>query len=59
MWGINGIARVLIEYTKAGDKGLLLEPVDIKKDVYGFAYAPDRDSRGLYDPFANTSAYHQ
>ena len=60
MWGINGTARVLIEYTKAArNKGLLLEPVDIKKDVYGFAYAPDRDSRGLYDPFANASAYHQ
>jgi hypothetical protein len=60
MWGINGTARVLIEYTKqVRNKGLLLEPVDIKKDLYGFVYAPERNSRGLYDPFANASAYHQ
>jgi hypothetical protein len=60
MWGINGTARVLIEYTKkVRNKGLLLEPVDIKKDLYGFVYAPERDSRGLYNPFPNASAYHQ
>ncbi len=60
MWGINGTARVLIEYTKAArDKGLLLEPVDIKKDLYGFVYAPERNSRGLYDPFPNASAYYR
>jgi len=60
MWGINGTARVLIEYSKAvRDKGLLLEPVDIKKDVYGFVYAPERNSRGLYNPFPNASAYHR
>jgi hypothetical protein len=60
MWGINGTARVLIEYTKAvRDKGLLLEPVDIKKDVHGFVYALERNSRGLYNPFPNASAYHQ
>jgi hypothetical protein len=60
MWGINGTARVLIEYTKAvRDKGLLLEPVDIKKDLYGFVYAPERNSGGLYDPFPNASAYYQ
>jgi hypothetical protein len=60
MWGINGTARVLIEYTKAvRDKGLLLEPVDIKRDLYGFVYAPERNSGGLYDPFPNASAYHQ
>jgi hypothetical protein len=60
MWGINGTARVLIEYTKSvRDKDLLLEPVDIKKDLYGFVYAPERNSRGLYDPFPNASAYHR
>jgi hypothetical protein len=60
MWGINGTARVLIEYTKAvRNKGLLLEPVNIKKDLYGFVYAPERNSGGLYDPFPNASAYHQ
>jgi hypothetical protein len=60
MWGINGTARVLLEYTKkVRNKGLLLEPVDIKKDLYGFVYAPERNSRGLYNPFPNASAYHQ
>jgi len=48
MWGNNGTARVLIEYTKSvRNKGLLLESVDIKKDLYGFVYAPERNSRGL------------
>jgi hypothetical protein len=41
------------------DKGVLLEPVDIKKDLYGFVYAPERNSGGLYDPFPNASAYYQ
>ena len=60
MWGINGTARVLIEYTKkVRNKGMFLEPVDIKKDLYGFVYAPERNSRGLCDPFPNASAYHQ
>jgi hypothetical protein len=60
MWGINGTARVLIEYTRAvRNKGMLLEPVNIKKDLYGFVYAPERNSGGLYDPFPNASAYHQ
>jgi hypothetical protein len=60
MWGIDGTKRVLIEYTKKiQDKGLLLDPVNIDKDLYGFVYAPDRNSRGLYNPFTNASAYHQ
>jgi hypothetical protein len=60
IWGISGTARVLIEYTnEVSNKGLLLEPIDIKKDLYGFVYAPERNSRGLYDPFPNASAYHQ
>jgi len=60
MWGIDGTARVLIEYTKAvRDKGLILEPVDIKKDLYGFVYAPERHSWGVYNPFRNASAYHE
>jgi hypothetical protein len=60
MWGINGTARVLVEYTKmVRNKGLLLEPVDIKKDLYGFVYAPEPNSRGLYNPFPNSSAYHR
>jgi hypothetical protein len=60
IWGINATARVLIEYAKKGrNKGLLLEAVDIKKDLYGFVYAPERNSRSFYDPFPNASAYHQ
>jgi hypothetical protein len=60
MWGINGTARVLIEYTKkVRNQHLLLEQVDIKKNLYGFVYAPKRNRRGLYNPFPNASAYHQ
>jgi len=58
MWGIDGTARVLIEYTKAAHNyGLILEPVDYKKDLYGFVYAPARNSFGVYNPFRNASAY--
>ena len=60
MWGINGTKRVLIEYTnRMRYKHLLLDPVNIDKDLYGFVYAPERNSRGLYNPFPNASAYHQ
>jgi hypothetical protein len=60
MWGINGTKRVLIEYTHvAWDKGVLLDPVNIKKDLHGFVYAPGRNSRGVYNPFPDASAYHQ
>jgi hypothetical protein len=59
MWGIDGTARILIEYTKASRYyGLILEPVDYKKDLYGFVYAPTVNSFGVYDPFSNASAYH-
>lgn len=60
MWGINGTTRVLIEYkARSAEKHLLLEPVDVKKDRFGFVYAPDRSGRGIYNPFARASAYHQ
>jgi hypothetical protein len=60
MWGFNGTARVLIEYTeKARYKGLLLEPVDVKKDRYGFVYAPTRNGAVRYDPLKNSSAYQR
>jgi hypothetical protein len=60
MWGINGTKRVLIEYTHvARNKGMLLDPVNIDKDLYGFVYAPDRNSGHVYNPFPNASAYHQ
>ncbi len=60
MWGFNGTARVLIEYTgKARYKHLLLEPVDVKNDRYGFVYAPTRNGDVPYDPVKNASAYHR
>jgi hypothetical protein len=60
MWGINGTARVLLEYTeRATIKDLLLEPVNEKKDRYGFVYASSRDDRRIYDPFAKASAYRK
>ena len=60
MWGLNGTARVLIEYKDRGTKmGLLLEPVDEKKDRVGFVYAPTRDSRPTYNPFKTSHAYHR
>ena len=60
MWGFNGTARVLIEYTaKAHFKKLLLDPVDVKKDRYGFVYAPTRNGPVPYDPLRNASAYYR
>ena len=60
MWGFNGTARVLIEYTeKASNKHLLLEPVDVKKDRYGFVYAPTRNGDVPYNPLKNASAYQR
>lgn len=59
MWGINGTKQVLREYTtRAHNKGLLKEPVDIDKDVIGFVYAPTRSEEGVYNPFYGASAYH-
>jgi hypothetical protein len=60
MWGFNGTARVLIEYSKkAAYKGLLLEPVDVKNDRYGFVYAPTRNGLVPYNPLRNASAYRR
>lgn len=60
MWGLNGTARVLIEYKDRGTKmGLLLEPVDEKKDRIGFVYAPTRNSRPIYNPFKVAHVYHR
>jgi hypothetical protein len=60
MWGINGTARVLIEYTKkARYKGLLLEPVDVKSDRYGFVHAPSGNGPVPYNPVRNASAYRR
>ena len=60
MWGFNGTARVLIEYTeKAANKGLLLDPVDVKNDRFVFAYAPTANGQLPYDPANLATAYHQ
>ncbi len=60
MWGFNGTARVLIEYTKKpSNKQLLLEPVDVKKDRIAFVYAPTRDGAVPYDPLRNGFAYQR
>src|SRR6266849_660378 len=60
MWGFNGTAIELTASTeKATNKHLLLEPVDIKKDRYGFVYAPTRNGRVPYDPLISASAYQR
>ncbi len=60
MWGFNGTARVLIEYTqKESNKKLLLEPVDVKKDRVAFVYAPTRNGAVPYDPLRNGFAYQR
>ena len=60
MWGFNGTARVLIEYkSRATKEGLLLEPVNVKDDVYGFVYVPERDGKAPYNPFRQASAYQK
>ena len=59
MWGVNGTARVLLEYTEVASlRGLLLEPVDEKKDRYGFVYAESPESK-YYNPFQVSSAYRR
>jgi hypothetical protein len=59
MWGLNGTARVLIEYVaRANEHQALLEPVDVKRDRFGFVYAETKDDRHIYDPFAQAVAYH-
>jgi hypothetical protein len=60
MWGFNGTARVLIEYSeKASNKGLLLDPVDVKKDRFVFVYAPTAGGSIPYNPDKSAAAYHR
>jgi len=61
MWGFNGTARVLIEYTeKPLFKKLILEPVDVKKDRSFFVYAPAANGPVPYNPATKiAAAYHQ
>lgn len=59
MWGFNGTARVLIEYSeKASNKGLLLEPVDVK-DRSVFVYAPTAGGPVPYNPAKSAAAYRR
>jgi len=60
MWGFNGTRRVLIEYSeKASNKGMLLEPVDVKKDIVCWVYAPEKNGPVPYDPLKTAWAYHK
>jgi len=60
MWGLNGTARILIEYkTRASREHLLLQPVNVKADLYGCVYAAERSGRGVYNPFRSASAYRR
>jgi len=60
MWGFNGTARVLIEYSeKASNKGLLLDPVDVDKDQSFFVYASTAGGAVPYNPAKSASAYHR
>jgi hypothetical protein len=59
MWGINGTARVLMEYTdKPAFRSQFLEPVDEKNDRYGFVFA-DKPGIRPYNPFKQSSAYRR
>ena len=60
MWGFNGTARVLIEYTeKPHFKRLFLQPVDVKKDRTIFVYAPAANGPVPYNPARDAIAYNR
>jgi len=60
MWGFNGTARVLIEYSeKASNKGLLLDPVDVDKDQSFFVYASTAGGSVPYNPAKHAAAYRR
>ena len=48
-----------IKYRADDRQHLLLEPVDIKKDRYGFVYAPARNGDVPYNPLKVSSAYQR
>lgn len=59
MWGVNGTARVLLEYNETARlRKILIDPVDEKHDRYGFVFATDPNSR-YYNPFKVASAYQR
>jgi hypothetical protein len=61
MWGLNGTKRVLLEYKKRATRDrVLLEPINEKRDVYGFIYRSATGGQsGLYNPFKNASVYEK
>ena len=42
----------------ANYRKLLFDPVDVKKDRYGWVYAPARNGKVPYNPLKQSSAYH-
>ena len=60
MWGFNGTARVLVEYTgKARYRKLLMDPVDEKKDRFGWIYVPEKNGQPPFNPLKVAAAYHK
>jgi hypothetical protein len=60
MWGLHGTAQVLLGYiTDSGEKGVLLDRVEVKKECYGFVYVATRGARQVYNPFKAASAYYR
>ena len=54
-----GGKRRTTKVSTGSNEGLLLEPVNEKKDGYGFVYAPMRNSNDVYNPFKSASAYQK
>ena len=51
MWGLNGTARVLIEYNETANfKHVLLEPVDVKKTATDLSMRPPEMGTGFIIP---------
>jgi hypothetical protein len=60
VWGINGTARALAEYTKKSQfREFFLEPVNERHGRYGFVYVLTRNDHRFYDPFKRSSVYHR
>lgn len=60
MWGFNGTARVLVEYNgKARYRQLLMDPVDAKKDRFGWIYVPEKNGTPPFNPLKVAAAYHK
>jgi hypothetical protein len=59
MWGFNGTARVLIEYReRAGNEGLLREPVDVRKTGTDSSMPPFETGAFRTIPYHTPRRYH-